>query len=116
MTLDRGHRTFAQTNLGEILGSSNEDAFLSINSKRVDMLIVDAYGWPVLAIEYQGQDHYQSTAVARDTIKAIALRSAGVGYLEVFPADSDRDIRNRVRAHLSRNWRGRKVVTQPEPA
>jgi hypothetical protein len=36
----RGYRVFAQTSLGEVLMSPDEDAFRSINSKRVDILIV----------------------------------------------------------------------------
>ena len=36
-----GYRVFAQTSLGEILRSGSQDAFHSINSKRVDILVVD---------------------------------------------------------------------------
>jgi len=41
----RGYRVFAQTSLGEIPASPDELAFRSINSKRVDILIVDQSGW-----------------------------------------------------------------------
>jgi Protein of unknown function (DUF2726) len=64
----RGYRVFAQTNLGEVLRSSDDDAFRSINSKRVDILVVDQGGWPVVAIEHQGAGHYQGTAAARDAV------------------------------------------------
>ena len=50
----RGYRVFAQANPGEILSSRDELAFRSINSKRVDTLIVDQGSWPVLAVEFQG--------------------------------------------------------------
>ena len=96
----RGFRVFAQTSLGEILQSPVEDAFYSINSKRVDILIVDQYGWPVLAVEYQGAGHYQGTAAARDAIKKEALRKAGVGYVEITENDTPAQIRFRVRDHL----------------
>lgn len=33
-----GHRAFPQTSLGEIIKSSDEEAFFAINAKRVDML------------------------------------------------------------------------------
>src|SRR5579862_3141837 len=33
ISIRRGYRAFAQTSLGEILGSSNEDAFFAINAK-----------------------------------------------------------------------------------
>src|SRR5262249_7909827 len=46
----RGYRVFAQTTLGEVLKSLDDNAFHSINAKRVDMLIVDERGWPVAAV------------------------------------------------------------------
>lgn len=99
-TFGKDHRVFAQTSLGEILKSSDETAFHSINSKRADILVIDGGGWPVLAVEYQGDGHYQNTAATRDAVKKEALRKAGVRHLEVYPADSDDDIRSRVRVHL----------------
>jgi len=95
-----GHRVFAQTSLGEVLQSENDDAFRSINAKRVDILIVDRAGWPVVAVEYQGSEHYQGMAAARDAIKKEALRKAGVGYVEIVTGDSDDQIRFRVREQL----------------
>jgi hypothetical protein len=99
-TAQRGHRVFAQTSLGEVLQSPDANAFRSINSKRVDFLIVDGGGWPVLAVEYQGPGHYQGKAAARDAIKKEALRKAGVAYVEISEADSDAQIRARVRQRL----------------
>ena len=98
--LGKGHRAFAQTCLGEILKSSDQNAFHSINSKRADILVIDAAGWPVLAVEYQGDGHYQNAAATRDAIKKEALRKAGVPYLEVCPTDSDEEIQSRVRGQL----------------
>lgn len=96
-----GYRVFAQTSLGEILKSSDQDAFHSINSKRVDILVIDRGGWPILAVEYQGNGHYQGTAVARDAVKKEALRKAGVRYLEFCETDTDDQIRCRVRDYFS---------------
>ena len=98
--LGKGYRVFAQTCLGEILKSSDQNAFHSINSKRADILVIDAGGWPVLAVEYQGDGHYQNAAAARDAVKKEALRKAGVRHLEVHPTDSDEEIRSRVRGQL----------------
>jgi hypothetical protein len=98
----RGYRVFAQTSLGEVLTSPDENAFRSINSKRVDILIVDAGCWPVVTVEYQGAGHYQGTAAARDAIKKEALRKAGVRHVEVSESDSDEQIRSRVREQLRR--------------
>jgi hypothetical protein len=96
----RGYRVFAQTSLGEVLMSPDEDAFCSINSKRVDILIVDKSGWPLAAVEYQGNGHYQGAAAARDAIKKEALRKAGVRYVEITATDSAEQIRSRVREQL----------------
>src|ERR1700730_8484573 len=82
----RGYRVFAQTSLGEILASPDELAFRSINSKRVDILIVDQGGWPVITVEFQGGAHYQGAAAIRDAVKKEALSKAGVAYVEVFPS------------------------------
>jgi hypothetical protein len=118
-TLHKGHRVFAQTCLGEVLKSSDESAFHSINSKRADILVVDRAGWPVLVVEYQGDGHYQSMAAARDAVKKEALRKAGVQHLEVHPTDSDDEIRSRVRAQLG--WKaasptGRSFTPRPPPS
>jgi hypothetical protein len=94
------YRVFAQTSLGEVLTSPNSNAFHSINSKRVDILIVDCGGWPVAAVEYQGGGHYQGTAAGRDAVKKEALRKAGVRYIEVSESDSADQIRYRVREQL----------------
>src|SRR4029077_4294720 len=89
----RGYRVFAQTSLGEVLRSPDEDAFHSINSKRVDILIVDQGGWPVAAVKYQGDGHYQGTAAARDAVKKEALRKAGIRYVEITATGSAEQIR-----------------------
>jgi hypothetical protein len=78
-----GMRVFAQTSLGEVIGSDDRRAHSAINSKRVDILVVSAQGFPLLAVEYQGGGHYQSSAAARDAVKKEALRRAGVDYVEV---------------------------------
>ena len=78
-----GWQVMAQVSLGEILSSKDEDAYLCINSKRVDLLIVDEECRPLHAIEYQGGGHHQGTAAARDAVKKESLRRAGIGYVEV---------------------------------
>jgi hypothetical protein len=96
----RGYRVFAQASLGEVLMSPDENAFHSINCKRVDFLIIDQNGWPVAAVEYQGDGHYQGTAAARDAVKKEALRKAGIRYVEITPVDSPEQIRSRMREQL----------------
>ena len=76
-------QVMAQVSLGEILRSKDTNAYSCINSKRVDLLLMDDNCRPRHAIEYQGGAHYQGTAAARDAVKKEALRRAGIGYHEV---------------------------------
>ncbi|WP_135076275.1 DUF2726 domain-containing protein [Terasakiella sp. SH-1] len=87
---DLGERVFSEVALGAYLNTVQRDdnAFKSINSKRCDFLIINRYGQPICAVEYQGKEHYQGTARHRDAIKAIAHEKAGVAFLELFPEDS----------------------------
>lgn len=94
-----GWRVMAQVSLGEILRSKDPEAFGCVNSKRVDMLLIDDQCRPRYAIEYHGDGHYQGTAAARDAVKKEALRRAGIGYHEVLagkttPADLRQLIEN----------------------
>jgi hypothetical protein len=82
-----GWRVMAQVSLGEVLQSKDYAAYRCINSKRVDMLLVDAECRPLHAIEYQGGAHHRGTAAARDAVKKEALRRAGIGYVEVVAGD-----------------------------
>ncbi|MHC2795520.1 hypothetical protein ACVINZ_004532 [Mesorhizobium jarvisii] len=78
-----GWQVMAQVSLGEILRSTNADAYSCINSKRVDLLLVDENCLPRHALEYQGHAHHQGTAAARDAVKKEALRRAGISYHEI---------------------------------
>lgn len=82
-----GWRLMAQVSLGEVLQSKDVAAYRCINSKRVDMLLVDAECRPLHAIEYQGGAHHKGTAAARDAVKKEALRRAGIGYVEIVAGD-----------------------------
>lgn len=75
-------RLFSQVSMGEILATKDNRHFALINSKRVDFLIIDRKGYPVIAIEYQGKGHYQQNAIERDAIKREACRKANIKYLE----------------------------------
>jgi hypothetical protein len=80
-----GWQVMAQVSLGEILRCEDKAAYGCINSKRVDLLIVDAECRPLHAIEYQGGAHFKGAhaTAARDGVKKEALRRAGIGYVEV---------------------------------
>ncbi|TGV52347.1 DUF2726 domain-containing protein, partial [Mesorhizobium sp. M00.F.Ca.ET.149.01.1.1] len=85
MMLDRNPawQVMAQVSLGEILRSTDANAYSCINSKRVDLLLVDETCRPRHALEYQGRAHHQGTAAARDAVKKEALRRAGISYHEI---------------------------------
>jgi hypothetical protein len=83
LSCNPGWQVMAQVSLGEILRSPDPVAYRCVNSKRVDLLLVDEACRPRHAIEYQGEGHYQGTAPARDAVKKEALRRAGVGYHEI---------------------------------
>ena len=104
-----GYRVMAQTSLGEVIAPVNGSAsgsaeardlaFRSINSKRLDFLVIDRTGMPALA-EYQGHGHYQNRAFMRDAVKREAIRKARVPFLEI-PAEYDRTVvENQIRSAL----------------
>lgn len=98
-----GWRAMGQVSLGEILSSPSEAAFFAVNSKRVDLLIVDADCRPLHAIEMQGAGHHQSdNTAARDAVKREALRRAGIGYVEVVSGDTPAEVRSMVRKLVER--------------
>jgi len=98
-----GWRAMGQVSLGEILASEDKEAYLAINSKRVDLLIVDADCRPLHAVEFQGTGHHQGTAAARDAVKKEALRRAGIGYVEIVSGDTPAELRGMVRKLAGRS-------------
>jgi hypothetical protein len=88
-----GWRVMAQVSLGEVLRCEDSEAYACVNSKRVDLLLVDGDCRPLHAIEYQGGAHHQGTAAARDAVKKEALRRAGIGYVEVVAGDTPAELR-----------------------
>ena len=88
-------QVMAQVSLGEILRTDDKSAYACVNSKRVDLLIVDADCRPFHAFEYQGGGHFKGAhaTAARDAVKKEALRRAGIGYTEVVPGDTPTELR-----------------------
>ena len=91
--MDCKYRLMAQVSLGEILYSKDKEAYLAINSKRVDLLLIDENSMPLHVIEYQGKGHYQGNAAARDAVKKEALRRGGIGYSEICAGDKPSDLK-----------------------
>jgi len=102
-TCGPGFRLMAQPSMGEFLSSPDKDAYLSINSKRVDMLVIDTFGMPAVAIEHQGSGHYQNDAPARDAVKREAMRRAGIEFLEIFDYHAPADIGRLLAEAIARN-------------
>ncbi len=108
--LDDGFRVMAQTSMGEFLrpkqGSANSYisnlAYRSINSKRLDFLVINRFGFPALAVEYQGEGHYRSRSFMRDAVKREALRKARVELLEVPSNYDNAELMERLRVLLTR--------------
>lgn len=109
-----GRRVFAQTALGEVIESKDRNAHSAINSKRVDVIVIDWNGLPLVAIEYQGEGHYQGSAAARDAVKKEALRKAGVQYVEIMSHHTDGDVERLTRDALDRATRAN-TPTSPTP-
>lgn len=86
------YRVFAQISMGEILSSANKEAYLSVNSKRADFVIINRSGYPVAVVEYQGEGHYQEDARTRDAVKREAYKSAGISFIELPASYSTTDI------------------------
>ena len=97
-----GWRAMGQVSLGEILASPDANAYREVNSKRVDLLIVDSECQPLHAVEFQGKGHHQGTSAARDAIKKEALRKAGIGFVEVMSGDTPAELRMMVRKLVGR--------------
>jgi Protein of unknown function (DUF2726) len=84
----------AQVSMGEFLETSFDKARPVFNSKRVDLLICDRFGKPVLVVEHQGSEHIQPDTrredELRNQVKHIVLAKAGIPLLET-PAGIERD-------------------------
>ncbi|MFN4038597.1 MAG: DUF2726 domain-containing protein [Erythrobacter sp.] len=79
-----GWQVMAQVSLGEFIASPDKNAYLAVNSKRVDFALMDDKCCVRHTLEYQGKGHHLgNSAAARDAVKREALRKAGIGYHEI---------------------------------
>ena len=99
-SISPGHHVFPQVPMGELLASRCDKAFRAINSKRLDLAIVDSSGTPVAAVEYHGNGHFQGTAMQRDRIKKCALERAGIPLIELYTGFERSDFEQRLRSVL----------------
>ena len=90
MSFEVGMGAFIKTSYGSD-DSSLKSAFSSYNSKRVDFLLIDKGGNPMLVVEYHGTGHDLSDdAPDRMVVKRLALSRAGIPLVEV-PANTPRE-------------------------
>jgi hypothetical protein len=124
---NRGERVFTQVNLGEFLDvkprpnecacrgdykicySCTDKARRSFNSKRVDILVVGATGYPKIAIEYQGQGHYRGNAAGRDAVKKYCFEKAGIHLVEVLPSFLEKKQNEDLKKRPYRSFKRKKI-------
>lgn len=79
-------------------------AFSSYNSKRVDFLLIDKVGKPMLVAEYHGTGHDLSDdATGRMDVKRLALARAGIPLVEIPAMTSKADIFDMIADKLAAN-------------
>lgn len=86
----RNEHVLLQVSLGEILKSKDRRAYWAVNSKRVDLLVINGDLRPLVVIEIDGSGHGLSRDISRinDKIKDIALAAAGIPLIRI-PAPDD---------------------------
>lgn len=113
-TLKPKYRILSEVSMGSFLGTPisngdfrtqamNDRAFKSINSKRVDFLVIDPSGMPALAIEYHGTGHHRGNARDRDAVKHVALDKAQLPLIVIHPGTSRSDVTDAVGRELERH-------------
>ena len=86
-----GHRLCPQVSFGSFLEptaradleKTKKAAYFAVQRKVADYLIIDKFGQPIVAIEYQGTGHYLGNAHDRDHAKRVACQMAGLPLVEV---------------------------------
>ncbi|WP_421710056.1 DUF2726 domain-containing protein [Algihabitans sp.] len=94
------YHVFPQAPMGELFKSRCQVAFKAINTKRLDVVIVDAWGRAAAAVEYHGGGHFQGNAIQRDRIKKCALERAGIPLIELYEGFERGDLEQQLRAAL----------------
>lgn len=99
------HIVAFQVSLGELLRHPDQDTYRAINSKRADFAVIDPSGFPLAVIEVQGAGHHRGNAALRDQIKRLAVQSAGIAFIEIFPADAPDAVRQKLAPLFPRDVR-----------
>lgn len=105
-----GYRVFAETSLGAILKHKNQrgqqyskdQIEAGFRCKRIDFLIINPKGFPVLAVEYHGSGHFKGDWQARDQVKAKALQKAQIPLLVLYSDTSKEDVLGALNVELKK--------------
>jgi hypothetical protein len=104
-------RVSFEVSMGAFIKTANDPedridraAFSSYNSKRVDFLLIDRFGYPMLVAEYHGSGHDMSDdAEDRMTVKRLALDRARIPLVEIPSKATKSDILRMIAEKLSDN-------------
>jgi hypothetical protein len=85
-----------------VMGRGEFDLFRAALGVTRQPFPTDRYGNPVAVLEYQGAGHdIGGTATRRDQIKQVALKRAGVRYVEIRDGATQAEIQETIRALLT---------------
>lgn len=97
-----GYRVLPELAMGAVLGTKMDAGFHCINSKRLDVGVVDAQGFLVVAVEYHGTGHYtDADTPIRDLVKKRALQKVGIDLIEVYPGEPEQVIRQKLQQRMN---------------
>lgn len=110
-----GFRMFAEVGMGGFIQTTRKGLsyrqrqflYAAYGSKRIDFLVIDPFGRPALAIEYQGTGHaMRDDTVERDQVKRAILFAAGIRHIEVHrltdPAELIGDVTTQIEGHKAK--------------
>lgn len=80
---EKDYRIVLQTSFGSFLQHNDKNAFLKVNCKRADFVIINKFGYPEVVIEYNGEGHYNKSSHLRDEIKELACNSAEIPFVTI---------------------------------
>ncbi|HHW7520746.1 DUF2726 domain-containing protein [Mannheimia haemolytica] len=93
---NQGFKLFTQVGIGGFIqpnekykNSGNfDEVYRIIGGYRVDFLIIDCYGKPVIVIEYQGSGHFQGSFKENDEVKRILFSKCQIRLFEIFSEET----------------------------
>ena len=78
-----GYKIMVQTSYGAFLQHDDKEAFMKVNCKRADFVVMNKFGYVEAVIEYNGEGHYQGFSSIRDDIKELACLSSEIPFVKI---------------------------------